>query len=106
MTILQIVWLVWPIAFLLLTGWFCTRSPYWIATFLDKHFYGDPKAPLYPNSHPKFAAYIHQYPESWHLRYPLAFRVIRLYGWGAYAMLAFYLFMLFLVSIGVAKVSW
>jgi hypothetical protein len=84
--------------------WFCSRSPLWLARFTDRHVRGDTDISGYPQVHREFFAYIRQHPESWHLRYALLFRMIRLTGGVAFTILAVGILMMYLVSVGLAKV--
>ena len=85
--------------------WFCSRSPLWLATFIDRHVRGDTDISGYPQVHRDFFAYIRQYPESWHLRYALLFRMIRLTGWVAFTILIVGILILYLASIGLARIN-
>jgi hypothetical protein len=85
--------------------WFCTRNPLWLARFIDRNVTGDAANSFRLQRNREFAAYIREHPESWHLRYPGVLRAIRLTGWLALTILAVNLLMIFLESIGVAKVS-
>lgn len=87
----------------LLVGWFCTRSPLWLTKFIDRNVIGDPNGPFHLRRYPEFAAYIRKYPESWHLRYPLLFRAIRLTGWLALTIVGVLLIMVFLVPIRITQ---
>ena len=93
------------ILFGLLLGWFCTRSPLWLAKFIDRNVIGNMADSFHLRRNREFAAYIREHPESWHLRYPLLFRAIRLTGWIAFTIVAVSLLMIFLAIIGVAKVG-
>lgn len=84
--------------------WFCSRSPLWLATFIDRHVRGDTDISGYPKVHREFFAYIRQHPESWHLRYALLFRMIRLTGWVAFTILVVGILMLYLASSGLARI--
>lgn len=80
------------------------RSPLWLAKVIDQYIVGDIDLTHYPRYYREFVAYVRQHPESWHLRYPQVHRAIRLYGLLAFAIFAFGILMVFLASIGVAKV--
>lgn len=97
-TVLGFLWL-------LLAGWFCTRSPLWLAKFIDRYVVGDMAGTFRLQRNREFAAYIREHPESWHLRYPLLFRMIRLTGWLSFTIIALGFLIMFLASIGVAKVG-
>ena len=88
----------------LIAGWVCTRSPLWLAKFIDKEVIGNTDVSSYHRPNREFIAYIREHPESWHLRYPRVLRAVRLTGWLAFTILVVNLLMIFLVSIGVAKV--
>lgn len=91
---------------LAVTVWFCSRSPLWLAKVIDKEVVGDTDLWTYYRPYREFIAYIREHPESWHLRYPRVLRAIRLTSWLAFTILAVGLVMIFLASIGVAKVYW
>ena len=88
----------------LLAGWFCTRSPLWLARFIDRNVTGDAANSSRLQHNREFAAYIREHPESWHLRYRHMCLAIRLMGYLAFSMVAMLLLMILLASIGVAKV--
>jgi hypothetical protein len=89
------------VLFGLLVGWFCTRSPQWLAKFIDCNILGDPNEPFALRKFPDFAVCIRTHPETWHLRYPLLFRAIRFTGWLAFAIVGVILAIMFFASIGV-----
>lgn len=88
----------------LLAGWFCTRSPLWLAKFIDRNVIGDSAATFRLRRNRDFAAYIREHPESWHRRYRREFLTIRLTGWLAFAVVAMIIFILFLDYFGLGKV--
>lgn len=92
-------------SWLLLAGWFCTRSPLWLAKFIDRNVIGNTDISYFFPPTREFFVYIRQQPESWHLRYPRVLLAIRAYGWLAFTMLAVGILMMFLASIGIAKVG-
>jgi hypothetical protein len=89
---------------LLVTGWCCMRSPLWLAKLIDQYIVGDTDLTHYPRQYREFVAYVRQHPESWNSRYPQVHRAIRLSGWLAFTIFAVGVLMVFLASIGVAKV--
>ena len=89
---------------LAVTVWFCSRSPLWLAKFIDKEVIGDTDVSSYYRRNREFIAYIREHPESWHLRYHRVFLAIRLTGYLAFSMVAMLLLMILLATIGVAKV--
>ena len=105
MTAFEFIQALLGLAMLAVAIWFCSRSPLWLAKFIDRNVTGDMADSFSLRRNREFAAYIRDHPESWHLRYPRVLRAIRLTGWLAFAILAVNLLMIFLVRIGVAEVS-
>jgi hypothetical protein len=105
MTAFELIQAVLVFIMLAVAIWFCSRSPLWLAKFIDKEVIGNTDVSSYYRPTREFIAYIREHPESWHLRYPRVLRAIRLTGWWAFIILAVNLLMIFLVSIGVVEVS-
>ena len=104
MTALALLQTILGFSMLAVAIWFCSRSPLWLTKFIDKEVIGNTDVSSYYRPNREFIAYIREHPESWHLRYPRVLRAIRLTGWWAFTILAVGLLMVFLASIGVAKV--
>ena len=104
MTAFELIQTALVLIMLAVAIWFCSRSPLWLAKFIDKEVVGDSDVSSYYRPNREFIAYIREHPESWHLRYPRVLRAIRLTGWLAFTILAVNILMIFLARIGVAKV--
>ena len=104
MTAFELIQVVLVFIMIAVTIWFCSRSPLWLAKFIDKEVIGNTDVSSYYRPTREFIAYIREHPESWQLRYPRVLHAIRLTGWWAFTILAVGLLMVFLASIGVAKV--
>ncbi len=104
MTFFELLQAILVFIMLAVAIWFCSRSPLWLAQFIDKEVIGNTDVSSYHRPNREFIAYIREHPESWHLRYPRVLRAIRLSGWLAFIILAVNVLMIFLASTGVAKV--
>jgi hypothetical protein len=104
MVFYYVLWVL-GVAMGLLAGWFCTRSPLWLAKFIDKEVIGDAADPFRLQRNREFAAYIREHPESWHLRYHRAFLTIRFTGYLAFGIVAMALLMEVLGYFGLAEVA-
>ena len=81
MTAFELIQAILVFIMLAVAIWFCSRSPLWLAKFIDKEVIGNTDVSSYYRPNREFIAYIREHPESWHLRYPRVLRAIRLTGW-------------------------
>ena len=88
MTAFEFIQALLGLVMLAVVIWFCSRSPLWLAKFIDRHVTGDAANSFRLQRNREFAAYIRKHPESWHLRYPRVLCAIRLTGWLAFVILA------------------
>lgn len=78
--------LLLSLLWVLIVGWFCTRSPGWLARFVNSEILSGTTDIRFRQTQ-EFVAYLREHPDTWHLRYAVVFRVIRLTG-----VLAFVIF--------------